>query len=173
MRRRSNQGRSPVTGARRGTLSRGAALAALPALVLAACGGDDDDASGTTTTLPPLGTTTTTAAVVVDPTATTAVDPNATTTTAAATTGAGGTYVVQSGDTLGGIAQRFGVSLADLATANGFDPTDEESMRGLQVGDELVIPGAGTATTVAGATTTTAAATATTAAATTTASSAG
>jgi N-acetylmuramoyl-L-alanine amidase len=132
------------------------AIVALPVLVLVGCGGDDDDAADTTTTLPSLGTTTTTAAVV---TTAAPVDPSATTTTVPAA-GTGGTYVVESGDTLSGIAQRFGVSLADLATANGFDPTDEEGMAGLQVGDELVIPGAGTATTAA-TTATTAATTAT------------
>lgn len=44
-------------------------------------------------------------------------------------------YVVQSGDTLGAIAQRFDVSLEDLMAANGL--TDPNT---LQVGQSLLIP---------------------------------
>jgi LysM repeat protein len=51
---------------------------------------------------------------------------------------AGGTYTVQSGDTLYDIGLRFGVSLDDLMAAN--DITDPAS---LSVGQRLVIPGQG------------------------------
>jgi LysM repeat protein len=52
---------------------------------------------------------------------------------------AGGTYTVQSGDTLYDIGLRFGVSVDDLMAAN--DITDPGS---LTVGQRLVIPGQGT-----------------------------
>lgn len=48
-------------------------------------------------------------------------------------------YVVQAGDTLGAIADRFAVSLPDLMTANGLTNQDF-----IQVGQQLVIPGNGT-----------------------------
>jgi hypothetical protein len=44
-------------------------------------------------------------------------------------------YVVQRGDTLGEIAARFGVSLADLARINNIENWDI-----IEVGDELIIP---------------------------------
>lgn len=44
-------------------------------------------------------------------------------------------YVVQRGDTLGEIATRFGVSLADLARINNIENWDI-----IEVGDELIIP---------------------------------
>ena len=47
------------------------------------------------------------------------------------------TYVVESGDTLSGIAEQFGVSVADIVDANGL--TDEEA-DSLQIGQELIIP---------------------------------
>ena len=48
----------------------------------------------------------------------------------------GPVYIIQEGDTLWGIAQRFGVPWEDLARAN--DITDPGQ---LSAGDELVIPG--------------------------------
>jgi LysM repeat protein len=47
-------------------------------------------------------------------------------------------YVVQAGDTLGGIAATFGVSIEEIAVANGI--TDVDS---LSIGQTLVIPGSG------------------------------
>jgi len=48
----------------------------------------------------------------------------------------GPVYIVQSGDTLWGISQRFGVSMNDLASKNGIiDPSQ------LAIGFQLVIPG--------------------------------
>ena len=59
---------------------------------------------------------------------------------ASATVASSGTYTVQAGDTLGGIAAQYGVSVASLESANGItDPTD------LQIGQVLTIPGSGTA----------------------------
>ena len=47
-------------------------------------------------------------------------------------------YVVQSGDTLGAIAEQFGVSVEAIAEASGIDDVDL-----LEVGQTLVIPGEG------------------------------
>jgi LysM repeat protein len=46
-----------------------------------------------------------------------------------------GTYVVQEGDTLGDIANRFGTTIAALESANGLRDTDV-----IVIGQELVIP---------------------------------
>jgi N-acetylmuramoyl-L-alanine amidase len=51
--------------------------------------------------------------------------------------GGGQTYVVQSGDTACDIAAKFGVSLQDLATANGATPA---TVGNLRVGQDLKIP---------------------------------
>jgi LysM repeat protein len=48
----------------------------------------------------------------------------------------GGDYVVRSGDTLGNIAARFGVSISTLARANGISNPDR-----IYVGQKLAIPG--------------------------------
>jgi LysM repeat protein len=45
------------------------------------------------------------------------------------------TYVVQAGDTLAAIAQRFGTTVQAIQAANGIDDPDE-----ILVGTELVIP---------------------------------
>nr|WP_322818605.1 LysM domain-containing protein [Tepidiforma sp.] len=52
-----------------------------------------------------------------------------------------GTYTVQEGDTLGAIAERFGVTIADLVTANGLADPDL-----IYPGQELTIPAATTPT---------------------------
>lgn len=49
------------------------------------------------------------------------------------------TYVVESGDTLGGIADRFGVDIEVIQAANGLDGVD------IFVGQELTIPRSGAA----------------------------
>jgi LysM repeat protein len=48
------------------------------------------------------------------------------------------TYVVESGDTLGAIARRFGTTVAEIVEASGLEDPDR-----LAIGDELVIPSAG------------------------------
>jgi nucleoid-associated protein YgaU len=52
-----------------------------------------------------------------------------------ATAGPANTYTVERGDTLGEIAEQFGVSLADLVAANGIADVDH-----IEVGQVLVIP---------------------------------
>ncbi len=82
-------------------------------LLAAACGDD----GGTAGTLPPLLTTTTTTTVVV-------------TTTTVVTY-----YVVQSGDTLSKIANRFGVDQAELMALNHITNPDH-----IEKGQQLQIP---------------------------------
>lgn len=73
-------------------------------------------------------------AVVVPPPTTAPASTTTTTAPPAAST----TYVVQSGDTLSVIAERFGITTDALSQANGI--TDVNS---IQPGQELIIPGAG------------------------------
>ena len=93
------------------------------ALVVTACGraeaGDVDDVASTTATTAAL--TTSTASTL--PTTTTTAAPVAV------------TYVVQSGDSLSVIAQRFGVSSAALAAFNGIDDVNT-----IFAGQSLTIP---------------------------------
>ena len=56
--------------------------------------------------------------------------------------GKGGVYVVKSGDTLGKIAKKNGVKLADLMAANNLTEADAKK---LQVGKKLTIPAGGKA----------------------------
>lgn len=79
----------------------------------AACG----DAGGSGDTLPPMITTTTSTTMLV------------TTTTMVSY------YEVQSGDILSKIAESFGVTQADLMSANGIDDPDH-----IEVGQVLTIP---------------------------------
>lgn len=55
-------------------------------------------------------------------------------------TQAGGTYTVQAGDTLFAIAQRYNLTVAELASANNIT-----NINRLSVGEVLTIPGAGAA----------------------------
>lgn len=122
-------------------LRRFALSALLPlaagALLLSACDGDDDpgptstaSAGGTSTPAP----TATPFARVPDPVIVTGDG---------APTGGGGssedavTYVVESGDTLGGIADNFGVDIEVIQQANDLDGVD------IFIGQELVIPRGG------------------------------
>jgi LysM repeat protein len=105
------------------------------AVAAGACGSDD----AANDTLPPMVTTTTT----------TTLPPTTTTIPA--------TYVVQPGDTLSKIAQKFNLNFNDLAAFNGINPDHIEvgqTLRIPQPGD--VIPTTSTTTTApAGETTTT------------------
>jgi LysM repeat protein len=106
---------------------KGRALASVLVVALAAgCGGGGQDPGAGTTTAPTTEVVATTAAT--------------TTTTAPQQV----VYVVQAGDSLSVIAQRFGVTVDAIAQANAI--ADVHSIR---IGDELVIPPPGTATTVA------------------------
>ncbi len=97
----------------------------------------------------PLGVMT---AAGTTPTATTPTAAAPTATPAPTTIAAGGTYVVQTGDTLYSIARQTGVSVSTLATANGLTTNDL-----VRIGQQLTIPAGGTTP----APTTTVAATAT------------
>ncbi len=99
----------------RTNVTRGISVAVL--IVLGACGRTASTESAPTTT---TAATPATAAPVQTTTAPAAALP---------------TYVVQSGDSLSVIAERFGISATALADANGIDDLDT-----LQVGQELKIP---------------------------------
>jgi LysM repeat protein len=77
------------------------------------------------TTTAPTTTATTTKLVLTSPTVTAGTTTSAVTTTSTETTTPGAQYyVVQSGDTLGSIAQHYGTTVDELATLNpGVDPT--------------------------------------------------
>ncbi len=87
--------------------------------------------SGSTTTVGLFPTTTRTAATTTTKLVLTA--PQATTATTTETTTPGAEYyAVQSGDTLGSIAQKYGTTVDELMTLNpGIDPTV------LRIGDKL------------------------------------
>ena len=98
-----------------------AALAAIP-FAVAACGSDDPSASGT---LPPIATTTSSTVLL--------------TTTS---TWVPMTYIIQPGDGLSGIAEKFGVDIEKLAVLNGITNRDD-----IDAGQVLDIPPATTTTT--------------------------
>lgn len=75
-------------------------------------------------------------ATVVPPSSTTIPPPTTVPTTAPPPTQPAGSYVIEPGDTLSVIAERFGVSVDALSQANGI--TDPNSIR---PGQQLVIPG--------------------------------
>lgn len=125
------------------------------ALLAAACSGGGDD-SATPTTAPDA---TSTPAPTATPLATV---PDPIIVVGGGSSGSGGateeavTYIVESGDSLGGIAARFGVDIEVIQEANDLDGVD------IFIGQELTIPRAGstsgspgaTSTPAAGATTT-------------------
>lgn len=106
-------------------------LAVLALWVVSACGGDDttseerptDVTETASTPIPTIAATTTTPAA--SPTVAETVAP-----------APGGTYTVQAGDTLFGIAQQLGVDFEQLAALN--ELTDPYT---IFPGDELQIPG--------------------------------
>ena len=122
--------RPRLAAVRRARLGLMALAASLLPLVAGACG---DDASSKET-LPPIFTTTTT--TTLDVTTTTVLQ----------------VYEVQSGDSLGKIAERFGVTIAELMAANGLPDPDH-----IEVGQQLDIPPPTPVTTTSTTSTTTAA----------------
>ena len=115
---------------------RAAALLAVLTALLVACGGTSSSATpmvgASPTAIPPLKIVTPTPAGAVPPATTAPVAAQPTTTDPAGSTGG---YVVQSGDTLYGIAARFGISQAALMQANGIaDPAE------IHAGQRLLIP---------------------------------
>ncbi len=84
-----------------------------------------NDGSGSTATVGLLPTTATTTTKPTTTTKLVLTTPPATTATTTATTTPGAEYyAVQSGDTLGAIAQKYGTTVAELMTLNpGIDPT--------------------------------------------------
>jgi LysM repeat protein len=121
---------------RRGLVVLSVALMALP--VTAVSCGDDGEAGGT---LPPIATTTTTTIAI---TTTTEWVPQ--------------TYIIEPGDRLQDIADKYGVDVDQLALLNGITNPNR-----IEAGDELEIPPPTTpATTTTTSTTTTLAATTTT-----------
>jgi LysM repeat protein len=80
--------------------------------------------SGSTTTVGLFPTTTRTATTTTTTTKLVLTTPQATTATTETTTPAAEYYAVQSGDTLGSIAQKYGTTVDELMTLNpGIDPT--------------------------------------------------
>ncbi len=117
----------------------GAGLSAVVLLASAGCGRSDDGdiaVAGTST----IRVTTTTATTVVSETVPTTAPPSTQL-----------TYVVQSGDSLSVIAQRFGISTEDLANFNAIADFND-----IKVGQELSIPPASATSTTAAETSTTA-----------------
>lgn len=111
---------------RRGLSAFAVVLIAIP-LAAAACGSSDGGAGGT---LPPIATTTSSTVLL--------------TTT---TTWVPVTYVIQPGDGLRGIADKFGVDIDKLAVLNGITNRDD-----IEAGDVLDIPPPTTSTIPATAT---------------------
>jgi nucleoid-associated protein YgaU len=100
----------------------GAALALT--LTVAGCGGDDEAEEDAI--MPPA---------TPSPTAEPAPEVEPTPEPEEEAAGAAQTYVVESGDTLSGIAQRFGVTVDAIVEASGLEDPDR-----LAIGDELTIP---------------------------------
>ncbi len=118
-------------------------LLAVMACALTACGDDDDtpDPSGSTTATP-THTTPGTSPMPSGSTATPApTTPGQTFAPVPTDTSGGATYIVQPGDTMYSIAQRFGTTVAAISAANGIsDPTS------ISIGQVLAIPAGSGAT---------------------------
>jgi LysM repeat protein len=99
---------------RTGLTALACALAAVP-LTVAACGSSDGSASAT---LPPIQSTTSSTVLLTTTTVFVAV-----------------TYVIQSGDGLGNIADQFGVDIDTLAILNGITNYND-----IEAGEVLNIP---------------------------------
>lgn len=124
-------------------MTRRHALICIPLLIATACGAQtvaktpaDPTATMTprptfTATVPPTATSTVTA--TPEPTSTPTATPQPTLTPTPEVTPT--VYYVASGDTLGGIAEAFGVSVDDLMKAN-----DITNASLISIGQELVIP---------------------------------
>jgi LysM repeat protein len=101
-------------------------VAAVLALMLTACGGGDDDVPTPTATFP--------AALPTEPPLLEAT-PEPTEEVDGTTQAGGQEYTVQSGDTLGAIADQFGVTVDAIVAANDIANADL-----IQPGDVLTIP---------------------------------
>ena len=107
-------------------------LLALPlALAASACADGGEEPPEPTPTTDSVPSATQTAADGASPTATATPTPE----TSPEATEAGGSYVVQSGDTLSSIALEFGTTVEALVEANDIADPDQ-----IAVGQELVIP---------------------------------
>jgi LysM repeat protein len=96
-------------------------------LVKAGLGGSGSDTTSTVGALPTQATTT-----APKTTTRVTVTPSPQTTSTGTTTTAGQYYTVESGDTLGGIADKYGTTVEELMRLNpGIDPT------GLRVGQKV------------------------------------
>lgn len=119
-----------------------AAVAVLVASTLvAACGrsAPDDAAEGSSVISEPTaaGVQVVSELPVITPVPTTPTVPTTVATTQASVVAAD-TYEIVPGDTLSGIASRFGVTIAALSQANGI-----EDPNNIRPGQELIIPAAG------------------------------
>lgn len=109
-------------------------MGAVPFLVLAGCGSTDD--AGTTAALTPIQGT---SYVTIEP-ATTATTLTASDTTAppgGSISGSAQTYIIVAGDSVYGIAKKFGIPVDELVTYNEWGSAQSAF---LAIGDEIGIP---------------------------------
>lgn len=104
------------------------ACAVVALLVLAGCGGDDDDATsedrpGVEDSESPTSISVATSAVPTPTAVEAVIEPERL------------TYTIESGDSMGGIANTFGVPLGALVAINDLDDPNV-----IQVGQEVIIP---------------------------------